>query len=262
MRILTFFTLLFFPVLSIAQILKVDKGEINNDSANFFLGNVNFNFNVNNQSATAEEEITFLGLTANADLVYFSEENAYILINNINYFKSTGGPVINTGFAHFRINFLRKRKLSYETYTQIQFDEGRNMPLRRLLGGGWRIQILESENSEMHTGLGIMYEYEEWKSFETDAIITKEIWKNSSYVGFRSNINEYITFNGVIYYQGGRDTQSDLFRSRISGELTLSFNITEKLAFNTTFVSQYEDRPVITINNWVYSLSNGLQLSF
>ena len=254
--------LLFLPILATSQILKVDKGAINNDSANFFLGNVNFNFNINNRSATAEEEITFVGLTANADLVYLTEQHAYILINNINYFQSTGGPLISTGFAHFRINFARKNALSYESYTQIQYDDGRNMPLRRLIGSGIKYQVTETDNSELHLGIGIMYEYEDWRSFEDNQIITKEIWKNSSYVGFQSNINDHINFNGIIYFQGGIDTQSNLFRSRISGELSLSFDITEKLAFNTTFVSQYEDRPIIQINNWVYALTNGLRWSF
>jgi len=262
MRSFTLLVLLVAPLISTAQILKVDKGAIDNDSSKYFLGNINFNFNVNNRSATATEEITFVGLTANADLIYLSKQNAYILINDINYFKSTGGPLISTGFAHFRINFLRKKKLSYETYTQIQFDEGRNMPLRRLIGGGLKIRIQESEKSEMHAGLGLMYEYENWRSFETNEIITKEIWKISSYVGFRSNINDYIIFNGIIYFQGGLDLQSSLYRSRISGELSLSFSITEKLAFNTTFIGQYEDRPIIQINNWVYALTNVLKWSF
>lgn len=262
MRILVIiiFTLASLP--SSAQILKVNKGEIDSDSSNYFLGGINLNFNVNNGSATTNQEITFVGLKAEADVAYLSENNAYILLNNLSYFKSTGGPLISTGYIHFRINYLRKDNISFENYAQVQYDDGRNMPLRRLIGGGIKFKIAETDNSEVHIGTGAIFEHEEWKQFETSELLVKEIWKNSSYAGFRSSINDFIIFNGIIYFQGGLDANSDLFRSRISGEISFSFDIIEKLAFSATFIGQYEDRPIIEINQWVYSYTNGLKWRF
>ncbi len=245
-----------------AQILKVDKGDIDADSSGFFLGNINLDFNINNQSTTAEKEVTFKGLRAKADLVYVSNENAYILINNLNYFTSTGGAEISTGFTHFRINWLRKKKLSYETFTQIQYDDGRNMPLRRLIGGGVRWAVARAGNHKLHIGTGVMYEYEQWKQAEPSRLIQKEILKNSTYVGFQTLINNIARFNGIVYYQGGYDESSDLFRNRFSGDVSLSFSLTNNLSFSTSFSAQYEDRPIIPINNWVYSLTNGLKWDF
>lgn len=249
-------------IITEAQILKVDKGEINSDSSNYFLGGINLDFNVNNRSTTADKEVTFIGLNGRADLVYLSENTAYILLNNINYFKSTGGALISTGYTHFRINFLRKNNLSYEGFSQIQYDDGRRMPLRRLAGGGIRFNILNTKNSEFHVGTGAIYEYEEWRSLDTEELITKEIWKSSTYMGFKSNLNENINFHGIFYFQSGLDQQSDLFRNRYSGDLSISFDITKNLAFTTTFVAQYEDKPIISINRWVYSLTNGLKWNF
>ncbi|UII29054.1 hypothetical protein LVD15_11670 [Fulvivirga maritima] len=137
------FTLSFFIItnLASAQILKVDKGSIDSDSSNYFMGSINIEFDLNNKSATAEENITYTGLEGSSDLVYVGKKHAYILINEVSYIKSTGGPLISTGYTHFRINFLRKRKLSYESFTQVQYDNGRQMPFRFLQGAGIKIRL-------------------------------------------------------------------------------------------------------------------------
>ena len=245
------------------QILKVNKGSIDSDSSNYFMGNINFNFNLNNRSATAEKDITFTGLTANADLVYVAEKHAYILINKINYFKSTGGPLISTGYAHFRINFLRKRVMSYEVFSQIQYDDGRMMPMRFLQGGGIKFRVSSTEKSKVFIGVGAMYEEEHWKSLAQEGgIIEKELWKTSDYINGKFNFNDHVSFDVILYYQGGYDGESEVFRNRLSGDAVLSMKLTDKLSFLTSFSAQYEDKPIIPINNFVYSLTNGLKWSF
>lgn len=246
-----------------SQILKVDKEDIDSDSANYWMGSVNLNFNINNRSTTATEEVVFRGLVANGDLVYLSEKNAYILINTINYFKSTGGPLISTGYAHFRINFSRKEKLSYETFTQLQYDDGRRMPYRFLMGGGLRLNIKDKKKIKLHAGIGAMVESERWRSLEDESdIIEKNILKNSSYLSGQFILNDFVSFDLIGYFQGGLDTGSDLFRSRVSADAILNVKVTQRLSFTTNFALQYEDRPIIPINNFVYSLTNGLRWNF
>ncbi|MTI22475.1 DUF481 domain-containing protein [Fulvivirga sp. RKSG066] len=261
------YTLLLFVWLTshvlYSQILKVDKGNLDADSSGYFMGSVDASFNINNRSTTAEEEVIFKGLNGNADLVYVSDKHAYILINSINYFTSTGGPLISTGYAHFRVNLLRKKTLSYELFTQIQYDDGRNMPFRFLQGGGIRINLAESSNSSLHLGLGIMHEEEHWKSIRMDGqIIEKEIWKTSDYISGKIKVNDYVNFSIITYYQGGYDNESEVFRNRVSGDAVLSVKITDRLAFLTSFSAQYEDKPIIPINGFVYSLTNGLKFNF
>lgn len=245
-----------------AQILKINKRNIDADSSNFFVGAVNTDFNLNNQNSTADETVTFKGFVANADLVYAGKKHAYILMNKINYFSSTGGPFLSTGFAHFRINWLRKKVLSYESFTQIQYDDGRNMPLRILAGSGVRWSISEERKYNLYLGTGAMYEQEEWKSQEEDRLIIKRILKNSSYLSYQVTVGELVNFNGIVYFQTGYDQHSDVVRNRFSGDFTLSFDLTNHLSFNVSFVAQYEHRPIIEINKWVYSLTNGLRWEF
>ncbi|UII32831.1 DUF481 domain-containing protein [Fulvivirga ulvae] len=245
------------------QILKVDKGSIDADSSGYFMGNINFNFNLNNRSATAEKDITFTGLEANADLLYIAEKHAYILINKLNYFKSTGGPLISTGYAHLRVNFLRKKLISYELFSQIQYDDGRMMPLRFLQGGGLKFRISSTEKSKVYFGIGAMYEEEHWKSITDEGvIIEKELWKTSDYINGKFDFNDHVSFDVILYYQGGYDNESEVFRNRLSGDAVLNVQLTDKLSFLTSFSAQYEDKPIIPINNFVYSLTNGLKWSF
>lgn len=254
---------LFLAQVAFAQILKVNKGSIDSDSSNYLMGSVVLNLNLNNKSATAERNITYRGLEADADLVYVGQHHAYILINELNYIKSTGGPLISTGYAHFRVNFSRKKKLSYEWFTQIQYDGGRKMPLRFLEGGGIRLRLISREATRFFVGVGAMYEKENWTSFEDEeSMIHKNLFKTSNYISYQQAINEHVKFNIIAYYQGGYDDDDDVFRHRISGEAVFNFKLTNRLALNTSFSTQYEDKPIIPISNFVYSLTNGFKFSF
>lgn len=246
-----------------SQILKVHKGNIDTDSSKYFLGNIALNFNLNNQSGSAEENIHFRGLTTSADLVYVGKEHAYIMINNINYIKSTGGPLISNGYVHLRTNLLRKNKLSYEIFTQIQYDNGRNLSLRYLLGGGIRYRLIKREKSRLYYGLGLMQELEEWLPFEENAsLIEKNITKVSTYLGGKVDLTETIELQVVMFYQSGYDLDSELYRNRVNGDVQLSIHVIGKLDFIVSFTAQYEDDPIIPVNNFVYALRNGLKWNF
>lgn len=261
-----FLTIFLYSILTIpvsAQILKVDKGSLLLDSSRVLIGNIGLNFNVHNRSATSEKEITFIGLTGATDIVYLSEKHAYISINNIHYFKSTGGPLSSNGYSHVRANFLRKKHVSYETFCQIQYDDGRNMPFRFLTGGGVRLRIIESKKSSLRIGIGAMSETERWKLVQLDnTIISKTILKTSDYIGWSTKFNDQVDINLIVYYQGGFDSEDDLFRNRISGDLQFQIKVTDKLSFVNSFSCQYEDKPIIQIRKMVYSFTNGLMWRF
>lgn len=250
-----------FPVKS--QILKVNKSNLDADSSGYFMGNLTFDMNINNQSATAEENIVFRGITAGSDLVYIADKNAYILINKLNYFKSTGGPLLSTGYTHLRFNFERKKKLSYLSFTQVQYDQGRNMPFRALIGGGLKYALIRRNKSGLYASTGLMHEKENWQVLTTEEIIHKSLWKSTNYISGNIVFGKSNTIlNMIIYYQVGRDQKADVFRNRISGDISLTFAMTNKLSFATNFSLQYEDKPIIPINSFVYTLNNGLKWTF
>lgn len=263
-RFLTLLIILQFSASLKAQILKVNKGNLSADSSGYFMGNLTFDMNINNQSATADNNIVFRGITAGSDLVRVADRNAYILINKLNYFKSTGGPLISTGFAHLRVVFERKDPLSYLSFTQFQYDQGRKMPFRGLVGAGIQYALIRTGNAGLVISTGLMHEQEKWKSLETDGlIIEKNLWKSTNFISGNLTFGESGTvLNTTVYYQVGRDAEADLYRNRVSGDLSLTFGLSDKLSFSVNFTLQYENRPIIPINNFVYSLTNGLKWSF
>ena len=245
--------------ISIGQILDVNNKHVTDDSARFFIGTINFSFKINNQSSTKDEEVIFKGLDTKVDMAYIGQKNAYILINKLNYFSSTGGPFVSTGYSHFRVNWLRQNFLSYETFAQAQYDDGRKMPLRTLLGAGIQMHLLQRERSIIQVGIGGMFETEKWKNPEIeDDVIRKEIWKTTNYLRANVALTKSVSFRTITYYQGGYDSDDELWRSRLTNDSNLTILITDRLSFITNFSIQYDFNPIIPILEYNYSLTNGL----
>lgn len=248
---------------SFGQILNVEKSRIKEDSSNYFTGNLGFSFSLFNRDAGEDQPNNFLGLSANADLAYFSELHSYQTINILNYTAAQDKAVIRTGYSHFRINLMRLQRLSYELFTQYQYDLGRGLETRWLGGGGLRLNIVKKENFSLTSGTGIMYEIEEWESpGEDDRIIESNLLKSTNYISTRVKVNEHVDFNTITYYQTGHDDEISAFRHRISADANINVKLTDKLALRTTFNCTYENRPIVPITKFIYAITNGIQVNF
>ncbi len=246
-----------------AQILNVEKSRIKEDSSNYFLGNVGLNFTLHNRDADEDNPNNFIGLSGNANVAYMAEKHSYILINFINYTVVKDDPIVQTGYSHFRINLFRRARISNEVFTQYQYDLERGLNSRWLIGTGFRINLVKSENTDVVFGPGVMYEYEKWESpVEEMPIREAELYKSTNYVSIRQNINKHIAFNAISYYQTGYDKDIGNFRHRISGDFNLSVSITNKLSMATTFTCTFENRPIVPVKKFIYTVTNGLAYSF
>lgn len=247
-----------------AQILNVEKARLSGDSANYFLGSAGLAFSTNNRSINDDgETISFVGLTTNADFGYISELHSFLFVSQFNYTATSDDPINSTGYGHFRVNFLRNRQISYETFTQVQYDQGRGMEYRWLGGGGLRFRLKQTEKNSIYAGVSAMYEHETWNyPGPSEATLTTRIWKSSNYISGRFKLNEHINLNLITYLQTGYDFDADYFRHRVSGDLNLLINVTSKLSLSTTVFGGYENRPVVPISKVVYSVTNGVIISF
>jgi hypothetical protein len=247
-----------------AQILNVEKQRLSGDSVNYFLGNITAAFSANNLSINDEgETVSFVGLNANSDFGYISEHHSFMLLSDFNYAATSDDPINSTGYGHFRINFLRDRDLSYEAFTQLQYDQGRGMEVRWLAGGGIRLHLLKKKDVGIYAGIGAMYENEVWETpGAEERTVTLRLWKSSNYLSSRIRFNEHVNLNLIAYYQTGYDFDREFFRHRVSSDLNLLVGITEVLSLTTSVFAGYENRPVVPITKFIYSVSNGIQLSF
>lgn len=246
------------------QILNVEKSRAKSDSANYFLGTIGLSFNANNQSLTDDgTEKSFVGLSANSDVAYFSTHHSFLLVGQLQYTATSETAINSAGYGHFRINWLRKKVISYENFAQIQYDQGRGMQSRQLVGGGVRFRIYREEKSSLFAGTGIMREREEWERPGAEGgLVELALWKSSNYVTSRLQLRENIAFGSIVYFQTGYDPDRDFFRHRVSADVNILVNITSKLALQTSASFTYENRPVVPIPKFVYRVTNGIQLSF
>jgi len=247
-----------------SQILRVDKNHLESDSAGYFALYADVNFSLDNRSVSPSEKLVYTRLSSKADVLYVSKRHAYILINSIEYQSSTTGTPFSTGYTHFRINFRRQHKISYETYTQLQYDEVRRMKLRTLVGGGIRFTAIDEDGFDIHVGSGLMYELEKWRAVENDPAsdFYKEIPKLSNYIGIEFTLSKHVKLNLWGLYQTGYDSQDDIKRNRYAAEASLNFIINKRMMWVNRFSYFYDAQPVIPINPAFYQITNGLRISF
>ncbi|MCX2739228.1 DUF481 domain-containing protein [Pontibacter anaerobius] len=266
---LSFFLLYFVSNQGQAQILNIERARMEQDSANYFTGKGGLSFSMFNRNAGKDNPNNYLQLTFNGDLAYVSEKHSYLLLNYYNYLlvnydsEELRNTVASTGYSHFRINVLRKKRLSYELFTQLQADKARGLEFRTLAGAGVRYRILKGENSSLYFGTGFMHEHEEWENPELEQkLIVSDLLKSTNYLSGKVKLNEQVSTEGIVYYQVGFDDNIDSFRNRVSGDLTLQVKLTNKFSFKTNFSCTYEDEPIVPVTRFVYAISNGIQLQF
>ena len=215
-----------------------------------------------NRSATHAEKAKFFssGLTLNA--TYFSEKHCYLLIGEMAYVENNSNNILNNGNLHFRTTFFRKNKFSTEVYVQAQYDKFRGLTDRYLVGMAEMWRIMEGEKFDWHLAAGPMFEYERWREPSGEGAQKKRLPKLSTYTTVRWKISETVDMNAIFYYQVGYDNHDDLTRHRVSNNTNLNFKITEKLSFHSGISIAYEDKPIVPITDFIYSIENGISLDF
>ncbi|MER2998296.1 DUF481 domain-containing protein [Pontibacter populi] len=252
-----------------AQILNIERARVEQDSSNYFTGRADFNFSMFNRNAGKNNPNNFLQLTFNSDAAYISEKHSYLLLTYYNYLlinydsQTERNTIASNGYAHFRVNLHRQRRLSYELFTQAQSDRARGLELRGLAGAGLRFAILRKENTNLFIGSGVMHEYEKWQSPEEgEGILISNLPKLTNYISNKSVLNSHVTTEAIVYYQTGYDNKIDALRNRVSGDANLVFKLNNTLSFRTGFNCTFEDKPIVPVTRFVYAITNGVQVNF
>jgi len=251
------------------QILNIERARVTQDSTNYLTGKLGLDFSMFNRNAGKDNPNNYLQLTFTGDIAYVSKLHSYLLLNYFNYLlvnydnRELRNTVASTGYSHFRINFLRQRKLSYEVFVQAQVDKARGLELRTLAGGGIRFALLRNNGNNLYFGTGLMHEDEEWQNPDVEGLIAvSDLLKSTNYLSTKIKFNENVSTDAIVYYQFGYANNIDRFRNRVSGDITFNMKLTSRFSLRTNFNCIYEDEPIVPVTNFVYSISNGLQVAF
>lgn len=257
--------LFLLPFIANAQVVNTEK--LRADKEQGWLAEAGFDFGLTRNKAGQT-----LGLGSRLRLEYQQSNSRWMLLGayNLTQFTNVEDPgsvprnFANNAFGHLRYNYFVNDWLTWEAFTQYQWDEIQQIDARILSGTGPRVKLLKTDSSQLFFGLLYMFEHEKSRDvFEDPEERTVHVTLNhnrlSTYLSGGFKITETFSINHVTYFQPNLE---DFFGDfRISSETSLSFKISKKLAFRTYFQLMYDERPPIPVPNTMYTLSNGFELS-
>ncbi|MCU0430599.1 MAG: hypothetical protein MUF42_11580 [Cytophagaceae bacterium] len=257
-----FFYLLWMlcPLFINAQILNIERFRLDKDTFNVWMGNVGFGF------STKKQKVSVFEYHANANVAYLSRKHSYMSINYIKFIKVEKTDVVSEGYTHARLNFFRRKILSYEPFVQFQYDLGRGLEYRQLAGFSFRITLHSHDKINIGFNSGGMWELENWQGkvirFATEQDSTKahtSFIKSTSNVNLRIHLSKMITFFSIMYYQAQWDR---FFEPRFINDTQLQLALGKHFAFTTQFTSTLDALPVLENNTFIYSLNSSLTYKF
>lgn len=235
-----------------AQILNVERErQTVNDSISRWLGNVNLNFDIE------QRELSILNFSNVNNLTYYGLKHQYLFISTISLAQASGTVVESNGYAHLRLNFWSRKLLSWELFSQIQYDKTRGLERRLLTGNGLRFSTVNSSKTLLHLGLSTMYEVENW-NFEGQKALTK-LFKCSSYISLNQIFTDTFFANAIVYYQARWD---QLLKPRVIADLHLNFILSQRTQLTLSYLLWSDTEPVVGIDKTIYSIATGLTIAF
>jgi hypothetical protein len=243
-----------------AQILNIEQFRTTKDTANVWAGNIGLGF------STKKQQTSVTTLNANSNVVYLSKKNGYLSINYIKFIGILQNKAISEGYTHLRFKLMRRKILSYEPFLKLQYDLGRGLLKRELYGFTFRLNLLSNKKFLIGFNTGAMYEHEIWKgSVLRFAKPGKEGYaetmfiKSTNNISLRGELTKNLSLFFVTYYQARFER---FFFPRIISDLQLNLKISKYLTLSNQFVSTFDALPILSNNNFIYSLNTSLMVKF
>ena len=171
-----------------------------------------------------------------------------------------GRQFSNDGLIHARNVFLLRPALQPEIFIQSNYDRGRFLTYRLLVGVGIRSSLTSRENIELSVGTALMPEHEEYDLQKTNSHeleVTALRWSNyiSQYIQFANNTRWTSTF----YIQPDMADFKDI-RLLLNSELALK--LFKRFSLVIAYSLQYDSRPPDDVESLDMKLEPGVVLEF
>jgi hypothetical protein len=242
-----FFYLLLGTLISYSQVVNVESKRMRTDTTGW-AGEADVTYDIVKNT----DYIFNVGLTS--QLQYKNKKSIVLLLADYRFVKAAGTKYINTGYLHLRYDYKILPKITWEVFSQGQFNQVLDIGLRALIGTGPRLKIYDTDSFRLYFASLYMYEYEE----NNEKTIFRRNQRSSSYLTFTIDFPRFEIIH-TTYYQ---PKYTDLKDYRIASQTKLKFKIFKHLDFITTFSYRFESEPFPDIPRDTYSISNGLTLKF
>jgi hypothetical protein len=252
--------LLFLSFQVSGQILNIEKFRIDKDTFDVWSGNIGIGF------STKKQQTNITTLNSNSNVVYLSKHHSYMNISYIKFIGVEESDLLSEGYTHFRVNFLRKKFLSYEPFLQLQYDLGRGLLRRELYGFSFRAKLLATPKTLLTFNSGAMYEYELWKGQviryarpENPELGETTFIKSTSNIALRGDVAKNLNVLFVTYYQARFER---FFVPRVITDIQVNIVISKHFTLSNQFVSTYDALPILFDNQFIFSFTTNLLVKF
>jgi hypothetical protein len=151
-------------------------------------------------------------------------------------------------FGHLRHVITTGDLLQIELFVQFDNNKKRLLLARELLGGGLRFRILKTNHFKFRLGTAYMFETERYDLPVNSAHPqTTSLHRFTSYVTFKYQLNELLSFISTTYYQPRFKDFNDY---KLFSENAFLINTGKVLDLFIKFNLRYDSRPPDTVKNF------------
>lgn len=232
------------------QIINVEANRLPADSMGWN-GLVTTNFYTNKNTSVQ------YSLDAGSKIQFRKGSSLWLSLNHARFLFKNTDQLENQGYQHFRYNYLWTDLITWEAFTQIQFDQVLRIDVRALVGTGPKFNLVREKHTRISVGTLYMFEHER----EQGNDIIHNDHRISAYLSLSWRIFKQLYVQNITYYQPRIDYFSDY---RVSSGTNLTLDLNSRFSFNTGVSLNYDSSPVIDpgIEKFTYTISNGLIFKF
>jgi hypothetical protein len=196
--------------------------------------------------------------------VYHYNDKHQFLLNGQYFNTGTANErLINGGFIHLRYTFGFGKKIAPQGFMQHQLDLGRGLVKRQLIGCNLRWQAVQKDKLSIQLATGAFYENELWNysgapEAESGRKISEKL-KSNNMLRTYFQLGKQTKISIVNYFQFAFQNPMNQFRLATSISFSTALSDHFQLQFN--FMSMFDTKPVVPIDKFYYTLSNGLGVS-
>ncbi|MPM36457.1 hypothetical protein SDC9_83054 [bioreactor metagenome] len=231
-----------------AQLLNIEQQRIITDTTGWS-GTAGFT------SSYTKNSKSLLNISMKDHVQYKTDSSLYLIFLDYGLTKSQESDFDNAGTLHFRYNYKIKPFLTFEAFTQGQFNKLLDVRFRWLTGCGPRFKAIGKKNFRVYLASLYMYEYEEVVS----PLLYHRDHRLSNYISITWKHKGGSILTNTLYYQPLIRDFSDY---RVFNQLDLSVKISKKLSFTTSWRYFFDSNPPERVVHCTQNLSNGITWKF
>jgi hypothetical protein len=230
-----------------AQVINIENKRFLKDT-NGLVGNSTFNFTINQNV----KQVMSLGI--NVHVQYLRNKHRVFAISDLLFIKAGEQDFVNSGYQHLRYNYKLANRITFEAFTQAQYNLALLLNKRYLAGAGLRFKLIKQPRLRLYAGSLYMYEFQSQN--------------NDTLREYNSRISNYFTlsiglknidFVTTAYYQ---PNINDIEDYRIANDSAFELEINKKLNFRAGINFLYDTRQPIGVPALTYIFKNGISFKF